>query len=296
MNFTTRPHLPVFVDFETRSAASLRDLGAKAYLRDPSTQVMALAFCVDGEYGVWLPGGLHGDNVPPCTVWDTFPEPLLQAMDDGRTFVAHNAFGFDALCWHLHIDREPLEWYDTQFACRANSLPVGLDRVGKYLGLGGKDEGGKKAMLRLSRARRLGERVVYDPGKWGDWAEMAFYAVQDVRVLVGLHERVRLTEREAMVVAADIAINERGCPVDLDLALKLREMWAVNEATAAQAMSDETDGELNAENVRSVKQVKDYLAKHGLRLGSIEKKQLERFFEDPEGAEGWDPHGLGDTR
>ena len=49
-------------DYETRSRADLRKVGAARYAADPSTEVLCAAFAVDdGPVQLWRPG----DPVPP---------------------------------------------------------------------------------------------------------------------------------------------------------------------------------------------------------------------------------------
>lgn len=291
---------PVYCDFETRSAASLRDLGGPRYLADPTTQVMMACFLVDGMMHVWLPAEVGVEPALEVAAaykadcrfevhFGQLPPPAMEAAVAGRTFVAHNA-SFDSRTWAKVSDLRP-PWYDTVFTARQWALPGGIDKIGERLGMGGKV--GSDVMLRLSKAKVFGGRVVYDPGKAGDWAALAKYCAKDV--LVCREIAIRFPLREPALVEADQAINARGVPIDVGLLHALRKAWAETEAAAAQQLAAETDGELTADNVRSVPQVKEYLRRHGITLSSLEKKQLEAFFEDPEGADGWDPGGMRDS-
>jgi DNA polymerase len=74
----TTPHV-LHRDFETRSRAVLKQVGAHRYAGDPSTQILCCCYAVDdGPVQRWLPG----DPVP-----DAF---LVAAQNEKWIVAAHN--------------------------------------------------------------------------------------------------------------------------------------------------------------------------------------------------------------
>ncbi len=73
--------IEITLDYETRSEANLKKVGAVKYAKHPSTEIMCMSYKIgDGETKLWLPGKMP------------FPEILRKAARDKRyKFVAHNA-------------------------------------------------------------------------------------------------------------------------------------------------------------------------------------------------------------
>ena len=146
-----KPHILVF-DFETRSAADLKLVGAQKYAADPTTDVWCAAYCVDdGPVQIWKPG----DPVPP--------EFVEAARNPAWKVVAFNASFERAIAAHVMCKRHswpaiPLE----RFACLqasalALALPAKLGGVASALSLAEeKDEAGKRLMREMARPRRPG--------------------------------------------------------------------------------------------------------------------------------------------
>ena len=82
--------MKVHIDFETRSACDLRKAGAVRYAMDPTTELLCLAYNIDGgEYiYAWHRGG-------------GYPEELLDAVVSGAEVCAHNAM-FELAMWTYH--------------------------------------------------------------------------------------------------------------------------------------------------------------------------------------------------
>src|SRR6185369_12880168 len=122
-----------FLDFETRSKADLRKVGADNYARDPSTEVISIAYARDTE------PVCHRDKVG-----FTFP--------DSVTYVAHN-IEFERAILRHRFNVEPTAWVDTMALEAQLSLPLSLEKLAEFFGLE-KDMEGHRSMLKLSRPRR----------------------------------------------------------------------------------------------------------------------------------------------
>lgn len=253
---------------------------------------------------VWVPGG-RGPNslsaLNPSDLWPkawerdgtsvlfavgVLPSLLFQWMSPGYTWVAHNAAGFDAPACERFLPMLKASWYDTAFPARAAGLPGGLDAIGKALcGLGKADN---KALRLLCKVHaRWSEyagamQYQYPVGTSQVWQQMLSYNVQDVLLLRRVYgECVDMGEPE--VIAAHIAVNERGVAFDRGLARRLIDLGAETCAENAERLSALTGGELHAGNIRSVPQVKRWLASQGLVVSSLNRQSLERLYADPEG-------------
>lgn len=292
----------VLLDCETQSAADLRTVGARRYMRHESTRPMSLvALLASGEVVVWVPPGcgpsglaaLQSNDVwpdgyaqRPCEVHfgTPLPDTLVRSADAGHTFVAHNA-PFDADAWELLTPPGTPQpaWCDSMPGCRAAGLPAGLDKLGQVFTGRGKDASGQRAMKMLCKAT-WNERDAawqYPVGSVALWREMLQYNVADVLLLQRVWEETR-DYGESDVLDVHGRINSRGVCVDSALLSTLRDLWARQGTAAADALSDATDGELGEHNIRSTPQVRAYLRKLGLDLSSLNRTGLERFFDDPE--------------
>ena len=87
------------IDFETRSACSIKDCGSWRYSLDPTTQVMCMAFRLphweEGRTALWHPAfphlGVEEANCPEL-------EELFTWIAEGRLVEAHNSW-FERGIW-----------------------------------------------------------------------------------------------------------------------------------------------------------------------------------------------------
>jgi DNA polymerase len=300
--FTWEPVRPVFVDLETQSACDLKVHGARAYVRHPSTRLLSLVAQIDDEVIVWAPKGrypgntLHVAELPLSALWPEgaprngrrivlddgacFPSQLVRAADEGRTFVAHNAAGFDALAWDVLFGELPVTWYDTIPPARAAGLPAGLDALGEVLLGTGKDKAGSRALQLLYRATGRNGEWQYPVGTLPVWEAMLRYNVQDVLLLERVYHAT-LEYGEADVMEVDRVINERGIRFDRGLLDRLIDLWSEAEGCAVARVTELTEGVITARNIKSGPQVKAWLAGQGVKLATLNRQELERFYLDP---------------
>ena len=147
------PEPLVFLDFETRSAADLRRVGGRAYVRHPSTELLCgVAEVIEDGYhpagyrwAPWNGAAKPRRPWPPSThpdlqgiewtdTWlsDDPHEDVFEAADRG-TVIAHNWHGFDGPLWTDLGYPPPLHVADSLDRARRASLPGKLDSIGKYL-------------------------------------------------------------------------------------------------------------------------------------------------------------------
>lgn len=150
------------IDFETRSACSIKDCGSWRYSLDPTTEVMCLAFRLphweEGRTALWHPAFPHlGVAEADC------PElgELFAWIAEGKLVEAHNCW-FERGIW-TNICVPKLGWPEVgheQWRCSAAkaaaySLPRSLDGCTAALRLRvKKDMEGSKVMKKMAKPRK----------------------------------------------------------------------------------------------------------------------------------------------
>lgn len=242
----------LILDFETRSRASLKDVGVDNYALDPSTEVLCCAFT----------------DLDTCYKWLWFPHdgPLphhvVSRINDADELAAHNA-RFDQLIWEAvavpdhNFPAVPREtWYCTSAQCRVSALPSGLDDA-------------TRAMDTRHRKNHIGNaliRKLSTPNKkTGEFTEdaellrqMGAYCLDDVlatKAVVLATARMDATEKLDWQVSE--RINDRGVKIDRELA-ELAIQYADREKLAIGARLNEiTEGAVTAHT--QTKRVLDWL-------------------------------------
>lgn len=150
------------IDFETRSACSIKDCGSWRYSLDPTTQVMCLAFRLPsweaGRTALWHPAfpylGVEEADCPEL-------EELFDWIKEGKLVEAHNCW-FERGIW-TNICVPKLGWPEVghrQWRCSAakaaaHSLPRSLDGCTLALDLRTKkDVEGAKVMKKMAKPRK----------------------------------------------------------------------------------------------------------------------------------------------
>lgn len=300
LNFDHDPADAVYFDLETWSDVDLGALGSRVYAECPSTQVMTMVCLIDGVYHCWLNSELgwkRRPNLNPHEIWPNLrgeytpgsvltyftpelPQPVIDAIHAGRTFVAHNAIGFDAIVWNAKMNPVPCHWYDTLPHARSAGLPGGLNDIGRVLLGRGKDDGSNFVKKWMKRPRaKDGNRLPPTPG---EFAAILRYNVDDVILLKSLYDTLAITSIEADVIAADLTVNTRGVYVDRGMVDAMTRLAAETVNRATDEVSRLTDGAISKDNIRSVKQVREWVQTHGAWLPNLRKETVERFVADPE--------------
>ena len=226
--------MPIWIDFETRSACDLTTAGVYNYAQDASTEVLCMAYAHDDdEVQIWQPS-------------QEFPKSVRQAVLAGERVYAHNA-AFERLIWTYVL------WSDhnapvpklEQFVCtaaqaRANCAPGSLEDVGRFAGA---------SMRKDHKGAALVRKCCIPPFKHTeqDLADLVHYCAQDVRAMRAISKALRpLSAEELADYWANERINDRGVLVDVDLA-KAAQTYAVEELDAIQQeVREVTDGEITS--------------------------------------------------
>ena len=229
------------VDFETRSACSIRACGAWRYSVDSTTEILCLAYSLPfwdgGRTELWHPAFLHlGIQESPI------PADLFEWITDGGLVCAHNV-QFEEYIWsNIATPRfswpvVPMSsWRCSAAKAAAHALPRALEDACTALKLSvSKDVVGHKAMVKASKPRksRKAERELWaKTGQtpptplWHESRELFetiwAYCRQDVLAECALSDALPdLSPHETDVFLMDLAVNLRGFQLD---------PWAVAQA------------------------------------------------------------------
>jgi len=262
----------VTVDLETRSACDLKEHGGHVYAEHATTRLLTVAWHVDDEYHVWIPG--HEEA--PETLVDlhlrgvrvhfgaTPPE-----IPTDRPWVGHNAFGFDELVWSRLGHVQPKKWIDSMALASAAGLPAGLQHIGERLWGEGKYKEGSNELIKASRATSINDCEAVDV-PIGSTILVARYNVQDVRLTVDLmeelNESLHLPQHEHELLAAHREINNRGVQIDTALVSALYRLAndAVRDCVAEIAAL--TEGEFPDEpSLRKREKVIAWVERYGAK-------------------------------
>lgn len=251
----------IVIDVETYSEANIKEVGGWRYCRDPSTELISLAWAVDdGDVQLWLPGE---------------PEPFFPK---GHQFAAHNSF-FEwcvfeyVLGWH-EVAGKPEDWVDTAALAAAVSLPRSLGEACKALGMPedqSKSKRGKYLIQRLCSPQGASRKRNRDPALLEEFYE---YNRQDVVAERELLRRLPpLTPLERRVWQVDQRINLRG--VGIDRPLVHAAIGLVDELTAAANEETRalTGGAIGSMTERE--SALEVLRAHGCDLADMRKDTVE---------------------
>jgi DNA polymerase bacteriophage-type len=189
----------VNLDFETRSKVDLKDKGLDTYARDPSTEVICMAYSVDqGPVKLWTPGTAL---------------PMFMFQNTGVFFQAWNAaFEYNIMKHVLQLDTRWEQMIDSMAIAAANNIPQALDDAAQFIdGEHLKDPIGKRLIQKLSKPKKDGT-FNEDPELLDQMYE---YCKQDVRTEMEVVKNLRaLSAVEQQVWVLTQKINEVGVPVD----------------------------------------------------------------------------------
>lgn len=273
----------IHLDFETRSAAELRDVGVYVYADHPSTDVWCMAWAVDdGPVRLWQRILGHSRLVQPG-----FPQFQQLLKDPQTVIVAHNA-QFEHVIWNSVMTRRygwpelPVEKMRcTMAAAYAMSLPGSLDQAGAALGLDSqKDMAGHRLMLQMARPRKVEADGTIT---WWDEPEklqrLYDYCKRDVEVERLLDKRLRqLSPSEHRIWLLDQNINRRGVAIDKTLCLRAQRVVERATRRLDDRMIRVTEGGVTA--VSNVQQLASWVRKQGVDTKSLSKDTIVDLLEE----------------
>jgi DNA polymerase bacteriophage-type len=259
------------IDFEVYSEVSIKEAPLDVYAFHPSTKIILAAYAFDDG---------------PVKVWQESDGPLVELREglknEKNTIVA----------WNVNYERTvlrgrglciPIErWLDPMVHARYAGLPGRLKDVAKIPLVGvPAEEKTKSETLLINRfcMPKEGRRVM--PAEYPeDWAKFTEYCRKDVQtmrhVLNWLTPRFPFPDSERELWILDQKINERGLPVDVEMAAHAEKQ--------VQRLAAESGVQLKAltglENPDSVQQLLPWLKDNGYPYDSLGKEFLAQALND----------------
>ncbi len=289
------------VDFESRSARSLRTTGAWRYSIDPSTDILCLAFRLahweKDRTGLWHPAFPHLGIEEPEDFSDILE--LVQWVQSGGLLEAHNVW-FERCMWgnilaprfgFPVVPRE--QWRCSAAKAAAYTLPRGLDDAADALHLKlSKDPAGAKLIQRLSKPRKSRKKerelwakqglqppaVLWHESK-DEFERFWAYCQQDVLVEEAVSEALDdLNPLETRIFLMDQKINDRGFQLDRQAVTTALSLIAEENAKLNTELAEVTDGYVAAATKRA--DMKVWFASEGLDLNDTQGATLDAVLLD----------------
>ena len=188
----------VNLDFEVRSNIDLPDRGLDVYSKDPSTEVICMAYSIDGG---------------PVKLWTPDIALPMFMFENSTRFQGWNVmFEWHIMKYVLGLDIRLDRCIDTMAWAAANNVPQSLEEAAIFLGTQEqKDPIGKRLIQKLCKPQKNGE-FNNDPVLL---KQMYDYCQGDVRTEMAIGALLRpLTASEQAVWVLTQQINLRGVPVE----------------------------------------------------------------------------------
>lgn len=274
--------MKLYLDTETRSDVSLKKFGVHAYVASPQFAMLICTWAIDDEpVRTWEP--VRGEPMP---------ERLRLAIRNPKIdIVMHNsAFDRRVLCAAVDECVTSDRIIDTMVQALAHSLPAGLGDLSALFGLTeGKMREGKALIQQfcVPLFRSDPPRFNGPNNMAADWATFVEYARRDVIAMRELHKRmptINYPEMERSLWELDQKINDRGLPVDLELAEAAQHEAEQEKARLNRQVSKLTHGAVGAATQRSA--LLNYLfAEHDVWLQDLTSDTVDRYLQndDPSG-------------
>lgn len=270
----------ITLDFETRSKADLKKVGAYKYSMDPSTDVLCLAF----KSNKWERPE-RWNNLKDNT---QIPLVLASSICEDDTIIeAHNAF-FEWCIWNNIMVRRynwpslPIETlYCSAAKAAALALPRGLADLCKALELPvEKDMKGHRLMLKMSKPRKPTKN---DDSEWHEKPEelerLYNYCDDDTISEEAASEIMpELIPQEREVFLLDHKINVRGIYCDVPLVETCLEFIEKYTETLTDELIDITQGEVTTAN--QLARIRKFCENEGFVVESLDKDSIEKALEE----------------
>lgn len=254
----------ITIDFETYSEAELKKCGAWKYAEHPSTEILCLAYSINGaEPDLWHPA--YG-----------YPAGPADCLRKGAIVDAHNV-GFERAIWEkVCVPRlgwpaiEAHQWDCTMARAASRALPLGLDELTRALGLDQKkDKRGKELLNLLSKPRKPTKKDprtrIQDPELL---AELYEYCKQDVRAELAVRKALgNLPAPERQVFLLNEKMNSRGVTIDVESVHNAMAIVTEVEGRLTEELTDITSGLVTTHNQGA--RILEWLHGEGVHLDDL---------------------------
>jgi len=278
-----------WLDSETCSEVKLKIHGAARYFEHPSTRIQIITYAFgEGPVYTW---NLEEGEERPLNLWAAFKDPDV-------IFWAHNSqFDRQGIEQKLGIVLPIERWRCSMAMALSHGLPAGLGDLCTVLGLPedkAKVKDGRRLVLKFCKPYKA---KWFDALKWHtpetdpeDWAKYLSYASGDVvamRACVAKLPRWGYPDNptELALWLMSERINQRGIPIDLELANAAMRYIAEEQKYLAKATHKMTRGEVDTASQRDA-MLKHIAKAYGIDIPNMQKATIERMLDNPETPEG----------
>ena len=267
----------VHLDYETRSTLNLKDCGLDRYMKHPSTQPLMCAYAFDdGPVNIWC-----------CWTGEAMPSELKAALLDPTIKKGAWNYNFERDCteYKAGIPIPQGEWFDPSVLCASMSLPIGLDRAARALGVTQKMGEGKKYVKMFSSPTKATKKMLKNGSPefyfkdWNshpeEWAQFVEYCRQDVEAERAVYKAAvafncPMTDEEHEAWLLDQRMNKTGVFID--------QQYVTNAKKLAEAESDQILAEIKShtgcDNPNSRDQLIGWCRERGYPYDSLDKEHL----------------------
>lgn len=268
------------IDFETYSDTNLRQVGVSRYARDPSTEVLMLAFAFNDEpVRQWIPA--EGELMP---------SDLREALTDPAVtlFAWNKSFEWNILTHVLKIITPHTRWRDPMVLAFSLALPGSLEKAGEVVNIADdkkKSSRGKVLIRRFCQPRKPTKHKPWTRTgphhDWAGWLEFLDYNRLDVEAERAIWRRLRRWDMPAAEWALwhlDQEINEAGVPINMNV---VRNAQRVSHAVVSRRLR--TMKEITGlANPNSGAQLLPWLEDQGYPFEDLKKGHVKRAAEAAE--------------
>ncbi len=297
--------MKLHLDFEVFSECDLSASGVFRYAEDSSTEIISCSYAFDdGPVHLWIPF----DDCPngiDAVVQERFPQAELHiGREPPRELVEHIKSGGNVRAHNAQFERvvtngvagkklglPPISIEQT--TCVAvKAAAMGLQRsladCAKALGLPGKDEAGRIAMLQLTKPRKPTKA---DPSpRWTmqnapeKWASMFCYSIADTPAERAVDEALPdLDPNEEKLYRLDQKINERGWAVDLEAVRNILFVVEQYKEQLAAECQELTRDWLTGDGLNPTQREKisDWVRAQGVSILDMQAETIKCAVKDP---------------
>lgn len=269
------------IDLETYSSVDINKAGVYRYSESPDFEVLLFGYSVDGAPA----------QVVDLACCESIPAEIQEALvDPAVTKWAFNA-SFERVCLSRFLGLpsgtylEPQQWRCSMVWSAYLGLPLSLAGVGAVLKLEKQKLATGKDLIkyfcqpcepRKSNNGRTRNHPTDAPDKW---AMFKAYNLRDVDTEVAIQEKLSRFPVPEFVwdeYHLDQEINDRGIRLDMKVVENAIQFDALSRAELMEKMQSLTA----LENPNSVAQMKAWLAKHGMEIESLGKKEVAAMLKD----------------
>ncbi|MGO5335859.1 DNA polymerase [Bilifractor sp. LCP19S3_H10] len=282
------------IDLETYSPEDLKKCGVYRYSESPEFAILLFGVSVnDGPVTVY---DIASDEEPP--------DEILEALTDNSVEKwAYNA-SFERVCLSVWLRRhhpgffkgygapddsvkgylDPTGWKCSRIWGAYNGLPLSLEMIGTVLGFEQQKMKEGKDLIRYfcspcKPTKVNGGRTRNLPSDAPDkWALFKKYNQRDVEVEMQIQHRLRNYPVPDSVwdeYHIDQTINDRGILCDIAVVENAIKIDALTKTDLMKKLQRLT----GLENPNSVAQMKDWLAKNGVHIDSLGKKEVSALLQ-----------------